>query len=81
MDAPITSYKQDTETIVPIKTHLDTFKNVGGTMKVFRSSQANFSYATFVPWSESAMYIRHWAENSQWGSDIPKWTPWVKTGE
>ena len=80
MDAPITSYQQDKETIVIIRTPLDTFKNAGGTMKVFRSSQANFSYATFVPWNESVMYIRHWAENSQWGTDIPKWTPWVKMG-
>lgn len=80
MDAPITDYEVDKETIVIIRTPLDTFKGSGGTMKVFRSSQANFSYATYVPWNESAMYIRHWAENSQWGSDIPKWTQWVKMG-
>lgn len=80
MDAPITNYEVDSETIVIIRTAIDTFKNVGGTMKVFRSSQANFSYATFVPWNESAMYIRHWAENSQWGEGYPKWTDWVKTG-
>ena len=80
MDAPITDYEVDKETIVIIRTPLDTFKNTGGTMKVFRSSQANFSYATYIPWNESAMYIRNWAENSQWGSNIPKWTPWVKMG-
>ena len=80
MDAPITDYEVDKETIVIIRTPLDTFKSVGGTMRVFRSSQANFSYATFVPWNESAMYIRNWAENSQWGEGTPKWTEWVKMG-
>ena len=80
MDAAITDYEVDKETVVIIRTPLDTFKEVGGTMKVFRSSQSNFSYATYVPWSESAMYIRHWAENSEWGSDTPKWSPWVKMG-
>ena len=80
MDAPITEYEVDKETVVIIRTPLDTFKNAGGTMRVFRSSQANFSYATYVPWNESAMYIRHWGENSQWGSDTPKWTPWTKMG-
>lgn len=80
MDAPITNYEVDKETIVIIRSSFDTFKGVGGIMKVFRSSQANFSYATFVPWNESSMYIRHWAENSHWGSDIPKWTPFVKMG-
>lgn len=69
MDLPITGYKADTLTIVPIYTGNDTFKNTGGTMTVFRSCQKNFSYATFTLWSSNVLYMRKWDDsNSVWGS-------------
>ena len=87
MDAPITAYDVDKETIVTITTQKDTFKSTGGVMRVFRSSLTNFSYATFTPWNSNTLFMRKWRENSSWGNDSselpispdnPSWSDWVQ---
>jgi peptidoglycan/xylan/chitin deacetylase (PgdA/CDA1 family) len=84
MDTPITSYDVDKETIVTIRTTYDTFLGIGGDMRVFRSSQSNFSYATFTPWNSRSIYMRKWRENSYWGAGIStsnaSWSDWRKIG-
>lgn len=74
MDNAISNYDTDKETTILIPTANDVLTRVGGTMKIFRSSQNHFSYALFYPAKSDYSYKRYWNDTtSSWGN-------WIATG-
>ena len=58
MDEPITSYRKNAKTIQTISSTADTFLGVGGILEVFRGHHDSYSYATFKPHNNNAIYQR-----------------------
>lgn len=88
IDEPVTSYKRNAQTIVPLSTVTDTFLGVGGVMDVFRGYHDSYSYATFKPVNSSKIYKRRWNHTTglwrAWEDIIKEsyspgvWTPILK---
>ena len=70
MDLPPTSYVNLRETTIIISKDYDTFKNIGGILKVYRCD--GYSFETFIPITENAIYKRTWNDASS------TWNTWVQ---
>lgn len=77
MDADITAYELNKETIVPVNNTNDTLTGYGGVMRVFRSSLTHFSYATFIPYNSNTLYMRKWKQTV----DPNVWGTWEKIAQ
>ncbi|EJV61751.1 hypothetical protein IEO_03046 [Bacillus wiedmannii] len=74
MDDPISSYPIDSRMMYTIWSEKDVFLRVGGMMEVIRSSNDDFSYATYTPHNTNVLYMRKWIRSSN------SWGPWTKIG-
>lgn len=68
MDTLIDKYTKFSWTDIEIRTNLDTFKNIGGLMRVYRGN-VNFSFALYYPYNTNEVYKRRYIDSSSsWGS-------------